>query len=358
LLLLLLLLPLKRLLLRRKASASDATVDPVQLSDSASLRGLLQEHAEALSELRKAHVEAGGSIDELIDIFLLRFLLQAKGDLGRARHRVTESTRWRARDGLAGCRRKVLAGATLMELNPAVPVLLTSLSTLVLHRTSYSGGPIDLLTHDSFDPEYIMRRLTPDEYRAANAAVNEFKTVLADKASLSRDSLVGYSFILDFRGLRLAMINMRFLTSYFHKYVSLDEHFPKYIGSVTCAFAPAIFGIGYRVVRQWLSNELQQQIQIEGPASSAAAISAVAPPSSLPTVFGGSLDSMPDDVIKLVGWTAALRDERASFDAGSRLGGYVPAGHANGAGTTEQRQRRGGHSQKKKRGSKAAASAA
>jgi hypothetical protein len=295
----------------------------LSLQTATSLSQLLTEHEAALTRMGAAQVAAGGVLDDGSGPYLLRFLLASGGDEAEATRRLVETTRWRHLEGAAEFRARVIAGSTLLDVHPAVRVMLSSLPSLIGHG-SMEASPLNIISFTGFDPQALMARMSPSEYHAACIALIEFGAVHADRRSLRADRLLHMNTLLDFEGLHVGMISMRYIHSYCSKMLSVDYHYPELIGNVFVIHAPAIFAVLHRIALPLMGQELRSKISITSTDIEARAAAArLAPARCLPHFYGGECRRMPHEVAELTGWSEVHPAERAQLHAGKKLGGYL-----------------------------------
>lgn len=301
----------------------DASAKSCATPPTSELAAALHANREALVRLRDVLEGAGGEVDAHTDIYLLRFLLAEKGDEAAAARWLHDTTRWRLSIGAVEMRRQALAGAALFDLHPDVRAILSVCQSFPAHGRARDGGPLNIILHDGFSPTRVMETVSSAGFLGSMVALMEHNMAAADATSAASGSLTRMSFVFCYEGLSLSMINMRFLTTYFVKVAGLDSRYPSLIGAVSCVNAPSIFSFAFGAVRGMLSEDIRGRIRVEKPATSRAALLALAPACHLPAALGGDCESMPAAVAKRTGWDRVDPAERRGLHADSKIRCYL-----------------------------------
>ena len=140
-----------------------------------------------LDRVRAAYAEVG-SLDELWEPFLTRFLVAADWDEEEAMRKLLVTATWRRDHGAAGIRRKFTKGFKLSE-HPAFMRQLSTIGMALTHRRANDGDVFSLGQIGSFDPDAWLNALSDDDFFDVGLHICEYLAYRADHFSRAERSV-------------------------------------------------------------------------------------------------------------------------------------------------------------------------
>jgi len=172
---------------------------------------------------------------------------------------------------------------------------------LLEHRKSHAGEPLAFASLGLSDMEAFFSSLTQAQWSNANVYGLEYLLLRLDQESLAQGRLVTAVQLFDCHGIRLQHVMPRV----FHRLkdaVQLpDRYYPELFSQIVAFNILPIAVRAYELIRPLLSKAIQERIRLATPARSEGLPLSLAPPSSLPACYGGSLAQLPEDVAAALG---------------------------------------------------------
>jgi len=274
-----------------------------------------------LERLRGEYLREEGELDDLWEPFLLRHLVHCDWNEAEAVAKLRRTATWRNEHGAAAIRRKLAEGRSVMQ-HDGVRRLLRSIGFAIMHRRSLSGDVLTIVDVGSLDLDAWCEQLSDAEFAEVALQLLESVSHHADALSYRERTLVRQAFVFDYEALRWVHLSPRIFRRLYPHLKSLEAYYPEQVGSVLCVHASPLFVHLWGVLAPWLSPALRQRISIVSSEHTRAALMGVAPPSNLPTAFGGTCATLPEDVCQLVGWSTAASDGKAAWPPSGKLAGY------------------------------------
>ena len=103
----------------------------------------------------------------------------------------------------------------------------------------------------------------------------------------------------------------------------LQAYYPEFVGEALCINVPPLFVHLWRVLSAWLSPAMRRLVAICDAERTPPAIAKLAPPASLPRVYGGECAPMPPDVRVALGLDGLSARQLASLFGPGKLAAYA-----------------------------------
>ena len=255
---------------------------------------------QMLERLRVAYSEVG-SLDDLWEPFLLRFLVATEWNESEALRRVLATGPWRRDNGAAAVRRKFVNGFKLGD-HAAFVRCLDSVGVACGHRRASDGDLLSFAHVGSFDPDTWLKSLSDDDWEDVALHVCEYLTLQADRLSQADRVLVRHALVLDYANLGWRHLNPAIFFRLRPVMDHLNLYYPEFVGSATLINTPALFVHLWAIVSPWISEGVRMRVQTADPEHTPAALAKLAPPSSLPQLYGGTCDELPNEVRARLGY--------------------------------------------------------
>ena len=284
---------------------------------------------EAIARCRAAYLEAGGTLDELGDVFLFRYLLTHRFNekdtikhlVKTAAWRNTVAVNWITPNEL---RRRLKEGeCKLADAHPKMIALLSCVNTMPLHSATRAGDLVKLGDVGGIDVKRFLADLSDDEFIGCNLAVLEAETLHADQESIKRKTLVRLANITSGAGLAMKHLG---LMSRLKKGAPIpDLYYPEYLHCTVITHAPGVAKMAWGAVKGLLSKDVQERVYILGGSQeSAAALNVLCSRATLPSCLGGSKEVWSAKYRKRLGFT---EESAASVSEGATRGGGLFAAY-------------------------------
>ena len=271
---------------------------------------LTREQRSMLTRARTIFMDAGGVLDEYWEPMLLRFLVAHKWQMSDDAIAQLQSTaRWRESSGARAVRQRLRNEELRFVTLPAVLATLRCCWFLPAQHDSYDGDIVSYLFLGTLQIPKWLEAMSDYEYGLYNVAVVELFSLLNDQRAVESRRLTRTVYCHDCTGLgarnpRDILRGCRRL----QPWLSLNDlYYPEMFSRVLVVNAPWAFTIIWSFVRNFLSHELQAQVEILPPRETANTMEQLAQVEHVPTAVrggGGQCATMPQAVSHLLGFDA------------------------------------------------------
>ena len=227
---------------------------------------------------------------------LLRHLLRCDWSEDEALRRLKQTARWRLQNCASEARRRIAAGWQLSE-HPHFEHMVASLGLLPMHRRTYAGGMLTIVTVGGMDT----RACTEEDFSDLLIHLIEFLSYQADRLSQEKRVLVHHDVLCDCEGLDWEHLDSELLLRMRRLAAILEAHYPELMASVSFVHVPSHFIHLWSALEPGLPDLTRASVCIADTERTSQMLSRLAPRASLPTAMGGTCKNLPADVRSLLG---------------------------------------------------------
>ena len=226
---------------------------------------LTEAQLTAIDAAREIYVAAGGVLDAYELPFLVRHLAFHKWRPEKAKKMLVKTAEWRASTGANAVRAKLISGELRFAQFPSNLQMLSYVWFVADHGRTRNGNVATYSQIGSIPDPYVwLNGMSDEAFYELNWHFLEHQSVLADKESVEKRTLIRSSVVYDAHNCSGKQVSMRLVRRLNTILPVPDLYYPELVGETFVVNAPWVIHSLWGIVRHVLSREIQSRVIICG----------------------------------------------------------------------------------------------